>query len=99
EPEGRPEGLALALVAESSLLSEHGQLDDVAPEEERDRPVDDHAQLPREERKLVQVVRARDEPPREAPNVDPRKLGDSLEAAECRDLPQHAVTVRLRCPG
>src|SRR5262249_3909927 len=40
----------------------HPELGDVAAEEQADRPVRDDAKLAREERKLVQVVRPRDEP-------------------------------------
>ena len=59
-------------VAELPRMPEHRELDDVAAEEERDRPVDDDAQLPREQRELVQVVRPRDEPAGEAPEVQAR---------------------------
>ncbi len=77
-------------------MAEHRELDDVAAEEQRDRPVDDDAQLPREQRELVQVVRPRHEPAGEAPEVEARDLRDALEAAERRDLAEHAVAVRLR---
>ena len=51
------------------------------------------------ERQLVQVVRPRDEPAGESPEVHPGYLRDALEAAECRDLAEHAVAVRLRVAG
>ena len=70
-------------------MAEHRELDDVAAEEERDGPVDDDAQLPREQRELVQVVRPRDEPAGEAPEVQAGDLGDALEVPERRDLAEH----------
>src|SRR5919202_6801482 len=45
--------------------SDIAELDDVAAEEQRDGPVGHDAELPREERELVQVIGARDEPAEE----------------------------------
>ena len=52
-------------------------LGDVAAEEERDCPVRDDAQLSRQERELVQVVRPRDEPGREAAEAEAHQVGDA----------------------
>ena len=52
--------------------------------------------LRRQERQRVEVVRARDEPAREARQVDPHHVRDALVAAERRDLPEHAVGVGPR---
>jgi hypothetical protein len=52
----------VSLIAERARVSEHRQLGDVAAEEEPDRPVRDDTELPPDERQLVEVVRARDEP-------------------------------------
>src|SRR5437660_1455791 len=68
-------------ITESLRVAEHPELGDVAAEEERGRPVGDDAQLPRQERELVQVVRAGDEPAREAAQADAQHVGDPLVAA------------------
>src|SRR5919206_136839 len=73
-------------VAKALRVAEHPELGDVAAEEERRRPVGDDAQLPRQERELVQVVRARDEPAREAAHVHAEHICDPLVAAERRHL-------------
>src|SRR5437588_7010124 len=83
-------------ITESLRVAEHPELGDVAAEEERGRPVGDHAQLPREERELVQVVRAGDEPAGEAAQADPQDVRDPLVAAERRHLAEHPVVVRTR---
>src|SRR5919108_1254433 len=83
-------------VAKALGVAEHPELGDVAAEEERGRPVGDDAQLPRQERELVQVVRAGDEPAGEAAQVDPEHVRDPLVAAERRDLAEHPVAVRTR---
>ncbi len=54
-----------ALRRQPPRVAEQAQLGNVPPEEERHGPVDENAQLPREERKLVEVIRPRDEPPPE----------------------------------
>ena len=59
----------------------------------------DHAQLPREERQLVEVVRPRDEPAEEAGEAEAEHVGDALVAAERGHLAEHAVAVRLRLAG
>src|SRR3989304_7117112 len=76
-------------------MAEDGELDYVAPEEERHRPVEDDAELPRYERELVQVVRPRDPPPGEPAQAHSGDLGDALVVPERRDLAEHAVAVRL----
>src|SRR5438034_1028920 len=86
-------------IAEALRVAERAELGDVAAEEERDGPVSHDAQLPREQRKLVQVVGAGDEPADEARQADAEHIGDALVAAERRDLAEHAVTVRLRLAG
>src|SRR5207244_5338766 len=83
-------------VAKALRVAEHPELGDVAAEEERGRPVGDHAQLPREERELVQVVGPGDEPAREAAQADPQDVRDPLVAAERRHLAEHPVAVRAR---
>src|ERR671923_933399 len=81
-------------IAERLRVPEHAELGDVAAEEERGRPVGDDAQLPREERELVQVVRAGDEPAGEAAQPHAEHVGDPLVAAKRRHLAEHAVAVR-----
>src|ERR671914_2795881 len=81
--------------AEGRGVAEHAQLGDVPPEEERDRPVGDDAELPREERELVQVIRPRHEPAGKAAEPHAEDVGDSPVAAERCHLAQHAVPVRL----
>src|SRR2546423_10493656 len=76
-------------------MAEHSELGDVAAEEERDRPVDHDAELSREERELVEVVAAGDEPAREAGEPQAEHVGDALVAAECRHLPEHPIAVGL----
>src|SRR5215212_8877118 len=82
-------------IAESLSVPEHRELGDVAPEEERGRPVGDDAQLPGEEGQLVEVVRPGDEPAEEAREPEAHHIGDPLVASECRNLAEHAVAVRL----
>src|SRR5919205_2335372 len=82
-------------VAKALGMAEHPELGDVAAEEERGRPVGDDAQLPREERELVQVVRPCHEPAREADQAQPEHVGYPLVAAERCHLPEHSVAVRL----
>ena len=77
-------------------MAEHRELGDVAAEEERDRPVGDDAELPGEERQLVEVVRPRDEPADEAAKAEAEDVRDPLVAPEGRHLAEHAVAVRLR---
>src|SRR3954471_16841090 len=77
-------------------MPEHPELDDVAPEEERDRPVDDDTKPSLGERQLVEVIAPRHEPTGEAAQAQAHHVGDALVAAERRDLAQHAVVVRLR---
>ena len=73
------------------------ELGDVAPEEERRRPVGDDAELARDERQLVRggSVRVTNQPgkPRSA---QAQHVGDPLVAAERRDLAEHPVAVGLR---
>src|SRR5436190_7999371 len=83
-------------VAKALRVPEHPELGDVAAEEERRRPVGDDAQLPREERELVQVVRPRDEPAGEAAQPQAEDVRDPLVAAERRHLAEHPVAVRAR---
>src|SRR4051794_34380035 len=83
-----------SFTSELARPSERAELHDVAAEEERHRPIDDDAQLPGDERQLVEVVGARDEPPGEAAQRDPEHVRDALVAAERRHLPEHAVAVR-----
>ena len=73
--------------------AEHRELGDVAPEEERHRPVDDDAELPRQQGELVQVIRPADEPAEEAAEAKSHHVGDSLVPAECGHLAQHPVAV------
>src|SRR5690242_15314994 len=74
-------------------MAEGAELCDVAPEEQRDGPVDDDPQLPGEERQLVQMVRPREEPAEEAAQAQPEHVGDPLVASERRRLAEHAVAV------
>src|SRR5437588_6228391 len=83
-------------VAKALRVAEHPELGDVAAEEERGRPVRDDAQLPRQERELVQVICAGDEPARKAAQADAEHVGDSLVAAKRRHLAEHPVAVRAR---
>src|SRR5512132_3658856 len=86
---------ASSLRIESVWVAEHRELDDVAAEEERGRPVGDDAQLPREERQLVKVVRPRDEPAEEAGEAEADHVGDALVTAERGHLAEHSVAVGL----
>src|SRR5919205_627369 len=83
-------------VAKALRVAEHPELGDVAAEEERGRPVGDDAQLPREERELVQVVRPRDEPAWEAAQAQAEHVRDPLVATERRHLAEHPVAVGAR---
>jgi hypothetical protein len=65
-------------------MAEPAQLGDVAAEEECDRPVDDDAELPREERKLVEVVRPRHEPAEESAWVHAEDGRDPLVVPDAR---------------
>ena len=47
---GAPASLRMLRFAEPLRMAEHGELGDVAAEEQRHRPVDDHAELPGGER-------------------------------------------------
>src|SRR3954454_2133027 len=80
-------------------MAEAPQLGDVAPEEERRRPVRHDPRLAAEERQRVEVVGACDEPTEEARDAYPHHVRNSLEAAERRDLAEHAVAIWLRLPG
>src|SRR3954453_19407158 len=76
-------------------MAEATELGDVARERERDGPVGDDAQLPREERQLVEAVRPRQEPADEAARAESRADEDALVAAERPRLPEHPVAVGL----
>src|SRR5262249_47716810 len=80
-------------------VAEHRELRDVAAEEKRGRPVGDDAQLPREERQLVEVVRAGHEPAEEAGQLEAEHLRDALVAPERGDLAEHPVAVLLLLAG
>src|SRR6266550_4171357 len=67
-----------SLIAEPLRMTQHAELGDVAAEEERHRPVRDHAQLSREQRQLVEVVRPCDPPAREAAELEAHDVGDAL---------------------
>src|SRR5439155_141098 len=60
---------------------------------------DDDVQLPARQRQLIQVVRPRDEPGREAAQPQAEHVRDALVAAEGRDLAEHPVPVGLRLAG
>src|SRR5262245_15579465 len=83
------------LLADGPRVAQHPQFGDVAAEQERDRPVRDDAQLAGHERKLVQVVRSRDEPAGEAAQAQAKDVGDPAVAAERRHLSEHAIAVGL----
>src|SRR2546421_12596253 len=83
-------------VAKALRVAEHPELGDVAAEEERGRPVGDDAQLPGQERELVQVVRAGDEPARKAAQAHAEHVRDPLVPPERRDLAEHPVAVGAR---
>ena len=76
-------------------MAEAPELHDVAAEEQRGRPVGDDAELPREQRQLVQVVRPRHPPAEEAAQGQAHHLGDALVPAERGHLAHHPVAVRL----
>src|SRR3712207_7531475 len=63
---------------------------DVAPEEEGNRPVGHDARLPRQERQLVEVVRPRDEPAREAAEGHAEHVRDALDRKSTRLNSSHA---------
>src|SRR5687767_12976443 len=83
-------------IAEPPRVTERAQLRDVAPEEKRHRPVGDDPELPGQQRQLVEVIGAGDEPAEEAAQAQAENVCDSLVAAERGDLAEHAVAVRLR---
>ena len=85
-----------SLIAEPARVAEHAELGDVATEEELNRPVGDDAELPGDQRQLVEVVRPRDPPAEEAAERQAHHLRDPLVAAERRDLAEHPVAVGLR---
>src|SRR5947208_6520412 len=78
----------------SLRVSERAELGDVAAEEERGRPVGDDAQLPGQERQLVEVVGPRHPPAGEARQLEAEHVRDAAVAAECCDLAEHPVPVR-----
>src|SRR6185295_19741164 len=84
-----------SVIAEPPWVTEHAQLGDVPPEEQRHRPVGDDAELPRDERQLVEVVGARHEPAEEAAEREPEDERDSLVTAECGHLSERLVGVGL----
>ena len=59
-------------------MAEHSELGDIPAEEERRRPVHDDAQLPGQQWQLVQVVRPRHEPAREAAEPHAEYVCDAL---------------------
>src|SRR5262249_61904193 len=67
-----------SLIAEPARVTEHPELRDVAAEEQRHRPVGDDAQLPGDQRQLVEVVRPRGPPAAEAAEVEAEHLRDAL---------------------
>src|SRR6187549_1079310 len=77
-------------------MPEPRELGDVAAEEERGRPVDDDADLPRDERQLKEVIAARDKPAGKATDTYSEHVRNPLVATERRHLPQHPVGVRTR---
>src|SRR5438874_856032 len=87
------------VIADALRVAEHPEFRDVAAEEERHGPVGDDAQLPGQERQLVQVVGAGDEPAGEAAEPDAEHVGDAAVASERRHLAEHAVAVGLRAPA
>src|SRR5438132_7386904 len=84
---------------ESLRLTEHSELGDVPPEEERRSPIGDDAQLSRQQRQLVEVVRPRNEPAGEAAEEKTGNLRDPFVASERRDLAEHAIPVWPRLAG
>src|SRR3954451_5717343 len=79
-----PDG-ASDVCIETLRVSEAAELREVAAEEERYRPVDDHARPALRQRELVQVVCPRHEPAREAAESDAEDIGNALVASERRD--------------
>ena len=80
-------------------MPEAAELDNVSTEEQRDCPVGDDAQLPREERQLLEVVPAGGEPAGESAEEEAQHVRHPAVAAERRHLAEHPVAVRLRRPG
>src|SRR5712692_4975778 len=74
-------------------LLERAELDDVAPEEQRHRPVQDDPHLAVEGGDAEDVVRAMQEPGREPPEPEPGHTGDALEPAE-RHQPAEALVAK-----
>src|SRR5438132_6288824 len=75
------------------------QLDHVAAEEQGDRPVHDDPDLPVRGRDAQHVVRAMEEPGREAPKPQPGDAGDPLVSAEGDELAEVPVAERLERPA
>ena len=80
-------------------MAEAGELGDVAPEEERGRPVDDDADLPGEERQLEEVIATGDEPAGKTTDTYSEHVRNPLVAPERRHLPEHPVRIRTRLAG
>src|SRR4051794_5144258 len=81
---------------ETLRVAEPPELCEVAAEQEGHGPVDDDAGPALRQWQLVQVVAPGHEPAGKPAEADPEHVGNALVAAERRDLPQHAVAVRLQ---
>ena len=80
-------GVTSVAVAPEGRFPQRSELDDVSAEEQRHRPVGDHAQLAACERQLVEVIGAGEPPAGEPAQPDPPEhLGHALVAAECGGL-------------
>src|ERR1700756_1156388 len=86
-------------LAELVGMAELAELRDVTAEEEGHRPVDDDPELPLRQRELVQVVGACHPPAEEAVQVEAQHLRDPLVPAQCGDLAEHAIAIRLGRSG
>src|ERR671910_509953 len=90
---------ASSSATETPGLLEDTQFGDVAPEEERHRPVGHDTQLPGKQRQLVEVIGPRHPPAEEALEREAEHRRDALVATKSRDLAQTPVAIGLWFAG
>ena len=87
------------VVASSSCGVRAPKLHDVAPEEQRPRPVGDDPDLAADHRQRVQVVGPRDEPAEEPAKPAAQAARRSPVASQRRDLAEHPIAVASAAPS
>src|SRR5438128_2402118 len=88
-------GLASRLVEGSVWALQRAELYHVAPEEQRDGPVQDDADFPVERGDPADMVAAMEEPRRKAPHPDPEDPRNALVPAKGNEASQVLVAERL----